>query len=289
MITDRIFFAESLMIPSSYQTIFKKINSNLLSNNYAVFCNTFKDKLEDNFKSDAPQIKNYSEYTKADYLRNVIFLKQAYNFGNLAQTAIPEVKPLLLYYAENQLQAFFTYSLFHFEENSIGHGLSVSGKSYQNIGVKIQKNGFFQRLVNSYSILGSNWIHCPLEFNSFEKAFKKFDGEFIYSKKPTIKLKKLIEIKNISKPNPDGYILDQSDYIFLFIASSLTRYQPDLWHSIVGGEEGNEFVYFKQSFTRFWVVWDRLINVLYSIYHNSFPPPLYYDDEEMKDLKYKIY
>ncbi|KFM20178.1 YaaC-like Protein [Marine Group I thaumarchaeote SCGC AAA799-P11] len=287
MINDRVFFAESLLIPSSYRAIFKTIHRNLSSPNYPVICNTYKQKIEQKFHIDVPQIKDYSEYATSDFLRNVIFLKQAHNFGKLALNAIPEVKPLLLYYAENQLQAFFVYSIFHFKDNSFGHGLSISGNSYENIGVKIKEKGFFQRIVNAYTILGSSWIFSPLELTG-GNGLQERDDPYSFVTTPTLRLKELIEIKNHAKPHPNGYILDQTDYLFLFLASFLARYKPDIWHEIVGGEKGDEFAYFKQSFTRFSLVWDRLIHMLFSIYHNTTPPPLSTPDYEMKQYQYQI-
>jgi len=133
MINDKRFFAESLLIPHSYKEIFKKIHSNLNQDSFPVLCNTYKDKLDNRFRNDSPKIKEFSNYISSDFLRNVIFLKQAHNFGTLAKNSIIEVKPLLLYYAENQLFAFFINSIFHFDGRSKGHGLTMNGDSYLKI------------------------------------------------------------------------------------------------------------------------------------------------------------
>ena len=287
MILDRKFFAESLLIPHSYKGIFKKIHSNLTQPNYQVICNTYHEKLQNSFRNDVPAIREFSNYEDSDFLRNVIFLKQAHNFGKLATNAVIEVKPLLLYYAENQLFAFFIYSIFHFNNPSRGHGLSMSGNTYDNIGINIEKSGFFQRMINAYTILGAPWIFSPCKRTS-SNGIEELDGENAFTKEPTISLKKLIEIKNNSKPNPDGYILDQIDFIFLFLASSLARYKPDIWHAIVNGEHGGEIAYFKQSFTRFESLWTRLIHTLYSIYHGNQYPPLNEMDIQIKDWNYMI-
>jgi len=282
MINDKIFFAESLLIPSSYRAIFKQIHGNLTSPDYTVICKSYKDRLDASLHTDVPSLRDFSEYNESDFIRNVIFLKQAYNFEKLSANAASEVKPLLLYYAENQLYAFFVYSLFYFDNFSKGHGLSIVGNTYDNIGVSIKKNGFFQRIVNTYTVLGSSWVFSPLKLNS-SNSFDELDGEYSFVKEPTIPLKKLIKIKNNFKPNPDGYITDQLDYLFLFIASSLARYKPDLWHSIVAGENGDEIAYFKQSFTRFNIVWKRLLHTLFSQYHNTGEYTLHSFDIEMNE------
>jgi len=287
MIEDGKFFAESLLIPHSYKGIFKTIHSTLNQPNYPVICNTYHDKLENSFRNDVPVIRDFSEYESSDFLRNVIFLKQAHNFGQLASKAIIEVKPLLLYYAENQLFAFFIYSIFHFNHPSIGHGLSMNGSTYDNIGIKIKKSGFFQRIINTYTILGSSWIFSPCQRTS-SNGIEVLDGDYTFTKEPTISLKKLIQIKNNSKPNPDGYVFDQLDFLFLFLASSLARYKPDMWHSIVSGEHGGEIAYFKQTFTRFESLWNRLIHTLYSLYHGIDRAPLYAFDIETKEYDYMI-
>jgi len=101
-------------------------------------------------------------------------------------------------------------------------------------------------------------------------------------------LKELIEIKNNAKPSLDGYILDQTDFLFLFLASSLARYKPDLWHSIVNGDKGNEIAYFKQTFSRFDKLWDRLLYTLFTMYHGNHPHALSSMDIEHPDLDFKI-
>lgn len=287
MITDKKFFAESLLIPHSYTKIFKKIHSNLGQPNYPVLCNTYREKLGNSFQNDAPKIKEFSNYTPADFLRNVIFLKQAQNFGKLAKDSLPEVKPLLLYYAENQLFAFFINSIFHFDGSSKGHGLSMNGDSYENIGIEFQKSGFFQRIVNSYTILGAPWVFSPFRKTS-SGGFESSDNEFSINNQPVLSLKRLIELKNHVKPDPYGYVFDQTDFLFLFLASSLARYKPDIWHSIVNGENRDEIAYFKQTFSRYEKLWDRLLDILYSMYHGELPSPLYDMDVGRTTLNYKI-
>ena len=85
-----------------------------------------------------------------------------------------------------------------------------------------------------------------------------------------------------------GYIFDQFDFLFLFLASSLARYKPDMWHSIVGGEHGNEIAYFNQSFDRFDKLSARLIHVLFSIYYNADYLPLSHMDVDLDYNKYTV-
>ena len=81
MITDKKFFVESLLIPHSYKAIFKKIHLGMKTPNYPVLCKTYREKVDNSFQNDVPKIRKFTNYTGDDFLRNVIFLKQAQNFG----------------------------------------------------------------------------------------------------------------------------------------------------------------------------------------------------------------
>ena len=83
-------------------------------------------------------------------------------------------------------------------------------------------------------------------------------------------------------------MLDQFDFLFLFLASSLSRYKPDLWHTIVNGAKGDQISYFKQSFSRFEKLWDRLLDTLYSLHHGNLPRSLRQMDIERSTFEYKI-
>ena len=288
MIEDTKFFVESMLIPYSYRTIFKKINSEMNTSEHTILCSKYREKLENSFRNDVPKIEKFSNYTHDDFLRNVIFLKQAQNFRKFAKDAITEVKPLLLYYAESQFFAFFIYSIFHFDGPAKGHGLSMTGNSLKNIGIKFQESGFFQRIVNTYSLLDASWIFSPLEIKD-KNEIKKCENLYQITKKPTITLDKLIELKDQCRPNYYGHDFDQLDFLFIFLASSLARYKPDLWHTIVNGDKGNQIAYFKQSFSRFEKLWDRLFDVLYSLYRGrNYIPTFYTMDEERIESQYEI-
>jgi hypothetical protein len=161
------------------------------------------------------------------------------------------------------------------------------GDNYENIGLEFAKAGFFQRVVNTYTVLKHEWIFSPYK-RTVNEEFEKLDLEFDFTKKPTITLQKLIELKDGSKPDPPGHIFDQFDFLFLFLASSLARYKPDMWHSIVGGEHGNEIAYFNQSFDRFDKLSARLIHVLFSIYYNADYLPLSHMDVDLDYDKYTV-
>lgn len=265
---DPKFFAESLLIPHSYKNFLKKIHSNLSTGNYSDICNEYKSKLENSFQNDAPLVQEFSNYSNPDFLGNTIFLKQAQNFSKLGKTAMIALKPILLFDAENQIFAFFMNSIFHFNGPSQEYGLDLSGDTYENIGIEIKKSGFFQRVINTYAILGCTGAFSPFQ-RTRDNKFEKLDKELDFTKTPTISLRKLIEIKNASKPDSPGFIFDQIDFLFLFLASSLAKYKPDLWHSIVNGEFGDEIIYFKQAFNRFETLSSRLIDALFSFYQGQ--------------------
>lgn len=269
MIDNPKFFGESLLVPHSYKNIFKKINSNLYESNYDVICNNYKSKLDNSCSGDAPMLKEFTNYDSSNFLANTIFLKQAQNFANLGKTSIIAVKPLLLYNAEIQLFTFFINTLFHFNNSTEGHGLKFLGSNYDDIGVKVEKYGFFQRIINTYSVLGNSWIFSPYERGT-NKEFKKTGEGFDFVKTPDLKIRKLIEFKNSPEPGQPEYYLDQIDFVLLFLSFSLARYKPSIWHSIVNGEFGDEIIFFKQTFNRFEKLSSRLIDTLYSIYQGKF-------------------
>ena len=259
----------------------------MTSRNYPEICNVYKSKLENSLQNDVPSIKEFDSYNVPDFLRNTIFLKQAQNFGKLGKTSMIALKPLLLFDAENQMFSFFIGSIFHFNNSSKGYGLELVGDTYENIGVEIKKKGFFQRIINIYAILGCSSAFSPYTQTSGNK-FEKLGGEFDFTKTPTITLRKLIEIKNSTKPDSQGYIFDQIDYLFLFLAASLARYQPDIWHSIVNGEFGDEIIYFKQVFNRYEKLYSRLIETLFSLYHGNENLLLHGLDRDLDSGKFRI-
>ena len=238
------------------------------TSNYSDICNEYKSKLENSFQNDAPLVQEFAYYSDPDFLGNTIFLKQAQNFSKLGKTAMIALKPILLFDAENQIFAFFMNSIFHFNGPSQEYGLELSGDIYENIGIEFKKSGFFQRVINTYAILGCTGAFSPFK-RTTDNKFEKLDEKFDFTKTPTISLRKLIEIKNASKPDPPGFIFDQIDFLFLFLASSLAKYKPELWHPIVNGEFGDEIIYFKQAFNRFETLSTRLIGALFSFYRGQ--------------------
>lgn len=284
---DPKFFSESLLIPHSYKMFLKKIHSNLTLNNFPDICNVYKSKLEGSFLKDVPSIKEFGNYSSSDFLRNTIFLKQAQNFGNLGKTAMIALKPILLFDAENQLFSFFINSIFHFNDSSKDYGMELIGDTCENIAVEIKKTGLFQRVINTYAIMGYSSHFSPYKLTRGNE-FEKLEGDFDFTNTPLINLGRLIEFKNSNNSDSPGYISDQIDFLLLFIAASLARYKPDIWHSIVNGEFGDEIIYFKQTFNRFEKLSVRLTETLFSLYHGTKDSPLLGLDKDLDGSKFSI-
>ncbi len=108
-------------------------------------------------RNDGLRLNTVNDINENFLIQNLTFLKQSKYFAEKGRDSNDEVKPLLFYYAQQTLFAFFVYSLFHYEVPSEHHGLSMIWKKNGNMleepNIMIKKSGFFNRILDAYCLL----------------------------------------------------------------------------------------------------------------------------------------
>jgi hypothetical protein len=124
---DRSYFTSLLELPSGYAHAVSKLIdplSHVLSKQLSIY-NEAKASLDR--ENPGPSLNEAKQIRASKFqIQNVSSYLQASNFAALADAAIPQTKPLLLYYAENSLFAFFINSVFRYPGYSSGHGMKVN-------------------------------------------------------------------------------------------------------------------------------------------------------------------
>ena len=133
--------------------------------------------------------------------------------------------------------------------------------------IKFLKNGLFKRIIDTWTILGAS-----LAFSPFVPILKDNEIDFIKNDMYLLKdsnelsLKELMlfkpeifEKETISKRQKDLIVCPfitnpisrpnqfLKSYLLLFVASSIARYRPTLWHSILRGDGAVKNAFFIDS------------------------------------------
>jgi len=204
--------------------------------------------------------------------QNVALLKNAIELWRTAKSTSDAVAPMLYHYSWHCLNAFFAYTFFRWEPpHASSHGVNVV-PSDDLAKIKIQilhtKNSLFQRLIDTWTLLG-----VPLAFSLFFMARRNRKIEFTQNNDYLLRFDAKKKCGEISLPellafDPDDFesVLKSKDvnkellqvagspgisfpnralksYLIFFVASTLARYRPVVWHSILAGEnaEKSEF------------------------------------------------
>jgi hypothetical protein len=102
-----------------------------------------------------------------------------------------------------------------------------------------------------------------LSYDETSKSFRKYDSSrYSILNEPAIPLDDLIKLRLGMKKSNMIHEFDLVDYAIIYVCSSLARYLPFLWHSIVEGKEGHHFAGIKQAFRRFNLLKQRLETAL---------------------------
>lgn len=221
-------------------------------------------------------VKSYRTTTKnqvfpltTDYLdanlevseENVSLLRNAIELWRNATHTTDAIAPILLHYSWHCFNSFFAYTFFRWERrHSKSHGIHVSnlsndvGKIMINIS---KKDGIFQRVVDTWSCLG-----CSLALSEYLPMFGGDEIGFKTNQKPLFEEIKSLELSQLINFNPHEYEREywktfgrrklvhnpsfsnsmgtptkiMQSYLTLFVASSVARYRPVLWASILAGE-----------------------------------------------------
>ena len=221
-------------------------------------------------------VKSYRTTTKnqvfpitTDYLdsnlevseENVALLRNAIELWRNATQTTDAIAPILFHYSWHCFNSFFAYTFFRWEPpHSKSHGIYVSnlsddvGKIMINIS---KKDGIFQRVVDTWSCLGGS-----LALSEYLPMFKGDKIEFQTNQMPLFKKIKCLELSQLLDFKPHEYEREywkrfgreklvqnhsfsnsmgtptkiMQSYLTLFVASSVARYRPVLWSSILAGE-----------------------------------------------------
>jgi hypothetical protein len=282
-ITDRIIIWNKLSeytIPFSYEKKINEINSFLDSTDYPDIVNTYRE------NSKWPHDNPYTFYgipiknNKWDelYIVNSTFLKNAQIFSDVSKTLYWDTRPILSYYSVSYLLSFFINSIAIFpqETKTHHHGLRlIFTDKIDNLKIKYHESGgLFHRIVKTFSFIfnGSIFSDYLIDYTDGTKRGKDqvelYNNSNIFSieqeKEKSFLIKDLFELsttKLIDSYNKielrwmhtemkKRYISSSillKNYILIFAACSLARYNPFLWKKIYEGESSDYFLHYKNA------------------------------------------
>lgn len=252
-------FVPELHIPSSYKQICESIRKYVKSE-YIPKCIELHKTSPEN--ADLPSIHLNVKVLDEHVTDNIVFLKQAETFEELAKKSSMESKPILFHYAEEHLFMFFINTVFDFDGYGGGHGMVIKNKTkYDLVGIKINQNGFFQKIMNTYSCLSD---YTPAVFSVCDSFHMKTKTSLLLLSDIVNKRK-----SNFADVNMPGARRDRIDFLLIFIASSLARYSPSIWNEVASGRQDDSILYIEKAFDRFDLLKTRLYYALYELYSKN--------------------
>ena len=259
------FFYEPLTLLSTYKNFQKKFIDSFypyeyLVKNYRTRTNRQIYPLTVEYLDDNPQVAE----------ENVALLKNAIELWRSAAQTTDSIAPILFHYSWHCFNSFFVYTFFRWEPpHSASHGITVSNftDSTDEIKITVSKdgNGIFQKLVDAWTCLGGSLAfsaYLPIfegekiEFQPNQTYFLQksnclnlaqllsFDPVNDYERKYwyTFGKEKLVHNPSLSNSmNVPTRILQ--NYLVLFVASSVARYRPILWSSVLSGDTNSKVAF----------------------------------------------
>lgn len=187
-------------------------------------------------------------------------LANAISFYDASRTAPILTRPVLEYYAVNQLANFTTEFFFMFDHPASHHGLTMSGKDGYST-LSLRPSGAFQRYAVSLALLGKPNCASPailskgagqypecqpalnlkLPFKSSVDVEKLFTEEFLAFATTSTDYDEVTcqEFEDVS-----GIVIH---YLRLFVASEWARYRPNLWARHVDGMDSEVLRHYRES------------------------------------------
>jgi len=232
--------------------------------------------------------------------QNVALLKNAMELWRMASQTSVAVAPILYHYSWHCFNSFFIYTFFRWEpQHSRSHGIRAPPKD--NIeDVKIQflkrKDGLFQRLIDTWILLGASLVFSPFlpVYKENEINFVPND-RYLVSNSNEISLKQLMNFNSANfekelysnlkeRPLSPSFLINSAylptntikSYLVVFAASNLARYRPILWNSILIGKTREQ-----SNFALNW----RIALFDYTIGSNSDPGLLYQISRLLKAVR----
>jgi hypothetical protein len=208
-----------------------------------------------------PISENYLDKNSEVPEENVALLKNAIELWRNAAQTTEAIAPILFHYSWHCFNSFFAYTFFRWgQKHSQSHGVYVANMTddIEKIKITLSKtDGIFQRKMDTWSCLGANLAFSTvlpafegkeIVFRSnqmpvFQKSnccvlgqllnFDPYDHERLYWKEFGRKELVMNPSFNYWMGTPTRIM---QSYLILFVASSIARYRPILWASILSGD-----------------------------------------------------
>ena len=231
---------------------------------------------------ELPKPLDTGQLTEDFAVRNSSYIRQADMFRKLAIGAPLETRPILVYYSAIQLYAFLMGSLLGFEKPRRHHGLYMErGGSLDSLECTIDRAGFFQRIADTYALLGCRTMYSPLLPLHEKKSFVVADSSFSYEKKPKMKVREICEVFHSGESSSEVPSRDLSSLLLLYVASNLTRYYPDAWFKISSGIETDLMYFFEEAFRNYEWLFQRVLGAFRALTLQSQPKLHLQSDNDM--------
>lgn len=225
--------------------------------------------LKKSFSKEIPELlffNNLSDEDKTELCERLSFkIKRFTEFMRAFSVVDEDIKPIMLYYSINYFLTFLSDSLLRFSWREPHHGLG--GKT----NLTIQKEGAFTRIVDGFFALNKPTLFSPwkekgiyaekrelfgeieedindrIHRESVEELYNKY--EYIKKPKPQLSLSEIIDTRFILyehwNKSKETYSSDKIsyenlilvDYLLLFIAGSIARYNPTEWTKIQSAQD----------------------------------------------------
>ena len=149
---DQINILEHLLFVYNYDGLINKISN---------YFNKNKKIIKKYNKISANNIHyNNIDYIKDHYIveKNLSYLRNTFEFYKTAKNTSDLISPILYHYSWHYFNSFTNYTFFRWQpEHSKGHGINIKFKDDEinDIEIKFNKKGVFQRTVDTHILLGS--------------------------------------------------------------------------------------------------------------------------------------
>jgi hypothetical protein len=236
-----------------------------LQNKFITLYSPYKSLLNSYRKATNTQVypisENYLDKNSEVPEENVALLRNAIELWRNAAQTTEAVAPILFHYSWHCFNSFFAYTFFRWgQRHSQSHGVYVSNMTddIEKIKITISKtDGIFQRTMDTWSCLGGN-----LAFSTVLPAFEGKEIVFRSNQMPFFQKSNCCELGQLLSFAPHDHerlywkkfgrkeiVMNPSfnywmgtptrimqSYLILFVASSIARYRPILWASILSGD-----------------------------------------------------
>lgn len=288
------FFYEPLTLLHSYKELLKQIIDVYTPYKYIV--ERYSKKVN---RTIYPITEQYLKEKPEVAEQNIMLLKNAMELWRTASQTSDAVAPILYHYSWHCFNSFFTYTFFRWDPQHAGsHGISIPSEtlteSIKEIKIRFREEkdevtrGLFQRLIDTWILLGASPAFSPFlpVFKSNEIGFIP-NTQYLLSSSHSLPVKRLLTLNcvdyerklysDLRKKLINCPVLMNSisaptrnlkSYLIIFVASSLARYRPILWNSVLIGRnsvQSNFALYFRNALMEYTIGQTWTSGLLYQI------------------------